>query len=56
MKDKTKTFSLKRLWVLILLPIALIIIGKAKSDPEFCETYTQRYTPFFRERSTIFFR
>ncbi len=45
MKDKTKTFSLKRLWVLILLPIALIIIGKAKADPEFCGMYAQKIYP-----------
>lgn len=45
MKDRTKTFSLKRLWVLILLPIALIIIGKARSDPEFCEMYANNVYP-----------
>lgn len=45
MKEREKTFSLKRLWILILLPIALFIIGKAKTDPEFCEMYASDIYP-----------
>lgn len=45
MKNNSETFSFKRLWVLILLPIAFIIIWQAKTNPEFCETYSKNIYP-----------
>jgi len=46
MKNNEETFSFKRLWVLILLPLAVVIIGFAKNNSAFREFYTDHVYPF----------
>ncbi len=48
MKDDNNngTLSLKRLWVLVLLPLGLIIIGAARQSDAFCNFYAKTVYPF----------
>ncbi len=45
MKNNSETFKLKRLWVIVLLPIALMILTKASSSPDFCAFYVEHIYP-----------
>jgi hypothetical protein len=40
------SLKLKRLWVLVLLPIGIIITGAARSSAAFCKFYTDSVYPF----------
>lgn len=46
MKDGNGALCLKRLWVIVLLPLGLIIIGAARQSSAFCEFYANTVYPF----------
>lgn len=43
---KNDTNSIKRLWVLVLFPLGLIILGAAAKSEAFCEFYAKTVYPF----------